>query len=239
MAPAADAGAPPPQRIPRPVDFQAGAPSPWAGLPPSRRTGLTLARVRAAFADPVALDGAAAGGRERQAAVLVALFEEEGEARVVLTRRAATLRSHTGEVSFPGGQAEPGEALVDAARRESWEEVALPPESVEVIGALGSLRTVSSSALITPFVGLLPERPALTANPVEVERAFDVALADLLVDGVHHSEVWRRGEIEIELQFFDLATDIVWGATARVLTELLILLNGVSAAAPWLGEVRP
>jgi 8-oxo-dGTP pyrophosphatase MutT (NUDIX family) len=219
---------PPPQRIPRPDNAQPGLPSPWATLPVAQRVGWSLERVRAAFADESSLDGAVVGDGERQAAVLVALFEEDGETRVVLTRRASTLRSHTGEVSFPGGQAEPGEVLVDAALREAWEEIALAPSSVEVIAALGSLRTISSSALITPFVGLLAGRPKLTASPLEVERLFDVSLAELLVDGVHHSEIWRREDFEIELQFFDLPGDIVWGATARVLTELLSRLTGVA-----------
>jgi 8-oxo-dGTP pyrophosphatase MutT (NUDIX family) len=197
-------------------------------LPASERVGWSLERVRATFSDRASLDGAVAGEGERQAAVLVALFEEDGETRVVLTRRASTLRSHTGEVSFPGGQADPGEGLVEAALREAWEEIALPPSSVEVIAALGTLRTISSSALITPFVGVLARRPTLSASPVEVARLFDVSLAELLVDGVHHSEIWQRDDFEIELQFFDLPGDIVWGATARVLTELLSRLTGVA-----------
>jgi 8-oxo-dGTP pyrophosphatase MutT (NUDIX family) len=210
----------PPQRIPRPPGARPGPPAPWAALPPSALAGLSMARVRAALrADPLA--GTVVGRGERQAAVLVALFEENGEARVVLTRRASTLRSHTSEVSFPGGQADPGESLADAAQREAWEEVGLDPADVELIASLGSLTTVSSGALITPFVGILPGRPSLSANPREVDRVFDVALADLLVGGVHHSEIWQRGDIEMELQFYDVPGDIIWGATARVLTELL------------------
>jgi 8-oxo-dGTP pyrophosphatase MutT (NUDIX family) len=219
-----------PQRIPRPADVLPGPPSPWAALAPARRVGLSLARVRATFAvgdglkDGLRSMGAVVHG-QRQAAVLVPLFEEGGEARVILTRRAATLRSHTSEVSFPGGHVEPGdETLVATALREAWEEVALDSSTVEVIGSLGSLTTVSSSALITPFVGLLPARPTLQASPDEVEKVLDVALAELLVDGVHHSELWLRGGIDIELQFYELPGDIVWGATARVLTELLIRL---------------
>lgn len=160
-------------------------------------------------------------GQEPRAAVLVALFEERGETRVVLTRRASTLRSHRGEVSFPGGRADPGEALVDAALREACEEVALDPAAVEIIGALGQLRTVSSQALITPFVGVLAQRPALQANPEEVERVFDVALAELLADGLHRTEMWGLPPAELEIQFFDLPGDTVWGATARILVDLL------------------
>jgi 8-oxo-dGTP pyrophosphatase MutT (NUDIX family) len=111
--------------------------------------------------------------------------------------------------------------LVAAALREAHEEINLDPASVTVIGALGSLTTVSSAALITPWVGILDRRPSLVANPAEVERVFDVALADLMADGVHHSERWARAGVDIELQFFELPGDIVWGATGRVLMELL------------------
>ena len=217
----------PPQRIPRPPGARPGPPAPWAALPPSALAGLSMARVRAALrADPLA--GTVVGRGERQAAVLVALFEEEGEARVVLTRRASTLRSHTSEVSFPGGQADPGESLADAAQREAWEEVGLDPADVELIASLGSLTTVSSGALITPFVGILPGRPSLSANPREVDRVFDVALADLLADGVHRSERWGIAGEERELHFFDLPTDIVWGATGRLLWELLVRVTGTA-----------
>jgi 8-oxo-dGTP pyrophosphatase MutT (NUDIX family) len=182
--------------------------------------------VRAALASsPPPAESLVVGHEERQAAVLVALFEEAGETRVVLTRRSSSLRSHRSEVSFPGGQADAGETLVDAALREAWEEVALGPSTVEIIAALGSLTTVSSGALITPFVGILPGRPVLSANPFEVELVFDVALVDLLVEGVHHAELWERGEIEIELQFFEVPSDIIWGATARILVELLALVT--------------
>jgi 8-oxo-dGTP pyrophosphatase MutT (NUDIX family) len=180
---------------------------------------LSLDRVRATLT--TSLEVTRTLGEESESSVLVALFEEEGETRVVLTRRAATLRLHRSEVSFPGGRVNRGEGLVAAALREAHEEIALDPASVTVIGSLGFFTTVSSAALITPWVGLLAGRPALVANPAEVERVFDVALADLMVEGVHHSERWVRAGFDIELQFFDLSGDVVWGATGRVLVELL------------------
>jgi 8-oxo-dGTP pyrophosphatase MutT (NUDIX family) len=197
-------------------------------LDAAARTRLSLPRVRAALTSPVDVDRAA--GDHREAAVLIPLFEELGETRVILTRRAPTLRSHRHEVSFPGGVADPGEPLVAAALREAWEEVGLDPARVEIVGSLGALTTVSSGALITPFVGVLVDRPPLHPNPAEVEHAFDVALADLLADGVHRAERWSRAGEEFEVQFFDLPADIVWGATARILTELLRRVLGLSVA---------
>ncbi|HZN14182.1 MAG TPA: CoA pyrophosphatase [Acidimicrobiales bacterium] len=160
-----------------------------------------------------------------QAAVLAALFEEDGEARVILTRRAAHLRSHTGEVSFPGGRLDEGEDALAAALRESAEEVGLEPSSVDIIGELSPLATVGSRSAITPFVGVLAARPDLVANPAEVELAFDVSLAELMNDGVFREERWRWAGIEDRpMYFFDLPDDTIWGATARMLYELLELV---------------
>jgi 8-oxo-dGTP pyrophosphatase MutT (NUDIX family) len=185
---------------------------------------LALDRVRDALAGTI--DESVAGQERREAAVLVPLFEEDGETRVVLTRRASTLRSHRSEVAFPGGRAEPGEPLRAAALREAFEEVALEPGLVEIIASLGSLTTVSSGARVTPFVGVLSERPHLRASATEVERVFDISLAELLVYGVHRIEHWGVGPSAREIHFFDLPGDIVWGATARILTELLTRIVG-------------
>jgi 8-oxo-dGTP pyrophosphatase MutT (NUDIX family) len=179
--------------------------------------------VRAALEGPVDRDRQAAPEPGlRHSAVLAPLFEESGETRVVLTRRASTWSSHQSEVSFPGGRVDPGETLVAAALREAWEEVALDPALVEVIGELTPLSTYTSKAYVSPFVGVLASRPRLRANPTEVEVVFDVALADLLVDGVHRSEEWGFGGADRELHFFHLPGDIVWGATGRLLYELLV-----------------
>jgi 8-oxo-dGTP pyrophosphatase MutT (NUDIX family) len=169
----------------------------------------------------------------RRSAVLVPLFEENGETRVILTRRASTMRFHGSEVSFPGGKVELGESAAAAAVREAFEEVALDPGLVEVLGTLGPLSTLSSRARICPVVATLGRRPFLQASPSEVELVFDVALAELLVDGVHRSEHWGGALSGVEVHFYDLPADIVWGATARILTDLLGRVTGVSE--PWAG----
>jgi 8-oxo-dGTP pyrophosphatase MutT (NUDIX family) len=164
------------------------------------------------------------------------LFEEGGESRVVLTVRSDLLRSHQGEVAFPGGRLERGEGVVAAALREAAEEVALDSSLVTVIGELTAMPTVSSNTVMTPVVAALERRPALTANPSEVERIFDVALCELVADGVFHEEWWsvpgRLGPSglpvgEFPVWFFDVAGETVWGATARTLMELVCLVLGV------------
>jgi 8-oxo-dGTP pyrophosphatase MutT (NUDIX family) len=163
----------------------------------------------------------------RPAAVLCALFDEAGQAHTVLTRRSSRLKSHTGEVSFPGGRLEPGEQPLDAALRESREEIGLDPESVTVIGRLGTLNTVANPAPILPFVASLPGRPELRPNPAEVDRAFAVPLVELMQPGVFREELWSfPDDIERSIYFFELVGDTVWGATARMLGELLDLIAG-------------
>jgi 8-oxo-dGTP pyrophosphatase MutT (NUDIX family) len=230
------------QVIPRPAQAYAGAPAPWATLDAARRRRLGLARVRAAVeehhrglegAERVTFDGFPDPGAP--SAVLVALYELDGETRVVLTRRAAHLRTHTGEVSFPGGRLDPGEAPEAGALREAAEEIGLDPAAVEPVGRLTSLATFSSGSTITPVVGVLPAAPRLVANPHEVEHVFDVSLAELAADGVFREERWIvpgrplpvaeiGGDGSFPVWFFELPEDTVWGATARVLVELLRLV---------------
>ncbi len=146
---------------------------------------------------------------------------------MILTRRSSKLRSHTGEVSFPGGRMERGESALGAARREAHEEVGLDPATVTPVGRLSTLTTSISPAPITPVVATLPGRPRLVANPDEVDRVFTVALAALADPEVHHSELWEWTDgVERCIDFFDLEGDTVWGATARMLSELLDWVAG-------------
>lgn len=170
------------------------------------------------------------GANTRPSAVLVPVFDDEdGEAHIVLTRRGSWMRSHTHQVAFPGGRVEEGERPEQAALREAWEEVRLEPASVRVVGQLTSLSTMSANAAITPFVGVIEGgRPALEANPEEVERVFDVSFSELLHPDVFREEVWGFGDIERSVYFFEVDLDTVWGATARMLFELLTLVTAVA-----------
>jgi len=161
----------------------------------------------------------------RVAAVLVPLFEEDGEARVILTRRAATLASHRSEIAFPGGVVGLDESEVDAALREADEEVGLIPGAVSVIGRLDRQVTPTTGFILTPFVGLLNGRPALQPVPGEVEEAFDVPLSLLLDPDVYREERWDQPLPDRAVHFFELDRDTVWGVTARILYRLLGLVT--------------
>jgi 8-oxo-dGTP pyrophosphatase MutT (NUDIX family) len=174
-------------------------------------------------------------GQARPGAVLVALFEEDGETRVVLTRRSAELRNHRGQVSFPGGRIDDGEDAATAALREAHEEIGLDPAEVHVVGWLHPLFTLNLTSFILPVVGVLAGRPSPAPNPAEVARVFDVALADLVSDGVYHEETWdpyeewsTAGPQAHQIWFFGVADERVWGATARVLHELALLALGIA-----------
>jgi len=168
------------------------------------------------------------GGSGAPSAVLVALLEEDGVVRVILTRRSAHLRTHTGEVSFPGGRLDAGETPEDAALREAFEEIGLDSAIVDVVGRLSPLSTFSSRATITPVVATLGSRPTLLASRAEVELVFEVSLFDLTADDVFHEELWELGpDLARPMWFFELRDDTIWGATARMLVELLRLVLGV------------
>jgi 8-oxo-dGTP pyrophosphatase MutT (NUDIX family) len=166
------------------------------------------------------------------AGVLAPLFEEEGEVRVVLTRRSVDLRTHQGQVSFPGGRLETGEEPAAAALREASEEVGLDPSLVTTVGWLHPVLTMVSGSFILPVLGTLAARPRLVPNPGEVERIFDVALAELADPEIFHEERWRiPGRVitgsednSFPVWFFEVAGEMIWGATARMLHELLSIV---------------
>lgn len=175
------------------------------------------------------------GPARRPAAVLCVLFDatdhRDGtlgpQCHVVLTRRSSRLRSHTHQVSFPGGRLDLGESPPEAALREAREEVGIDPHSVEIIGRLTSLRTMANPSAIIPFVGVVADRPRLRPNPAEVERAYGVPLVELFDPEVYHQELWTYPDgTERPMHFFELIGDTVWGATARMLAELLGLVAG-------------
>ena len=216
------------QKIPRPPTIRLGPPAPWAGLP-AEAVRLPLAEVRRrclAFPPPLRPP---AVSDVQAAAVLVPLFEADGETRVVLTRRPDTMPSHRGDVAFPGGKVHPeiDRTRRDAALREAEEEIGLSRRAVEVVAELDTISTVTSRFLVAPFVGILAEPPELRPDPREVERVFDVALSDLMAEGVHRVEQWGTGVLTREVHIFELDDETVWGLTARILAGFLTLLTGV------------
>ena len=159
------------------------------------------------------------------AATLLAAFEEAGDVRLILIRRAQALPTHPGEIALPGGRVNPGEGMVEAALREAHEEVGLPPDSVQVVAWLDPVVGRTSGSVALPVVGLLGQRPQLVPDPAEVAAVFDVGVSELLADGVYREERWDVPVPDRAVHFFELPEATVWGMTARVLHQFLGLLT--------------
>lgn len=220
------------QFIPRPQGAVVGDTAPWAELPASARRPITLDRIAGALESRLAPPEEEPANRPH-AAVLVPIFERDGEAMIVLIRRSFMLASNPGDLAFPGGRLEPGERAVDAAVREAEEEVALKPDEMRVLGRLGDVNRPRARGSVVPYVALLPAEPRLHPDPIEVDGIFKVSLADLVEDGRFWEEEWLIPEQGSRvLSFFAhptvLGEDVIWGMTAMILRELLseVLLVG-------------
>lgn len=158
------------------------------------------------------------------AGVLVPVIDV-GEPTLVLTRRSPHLTRHPGEISFPGGLADAVDGSLEAtALRELEEELGVPADAVEVLGALPPVHTVVSGVLITPFVGWLRARPAYRPDAVEIAEVLEFALADLIaaerpIDLTRGARVHRGWA-------YPMGDDVVWGATGQVLHSLLEAVAG-------------
>jgi 8-oxo-dGTP pyrophosphatase MutT (NUDIX family) len=163
----------------------------------------------------------------KEAAVLVPIQQKDDSAHLVLTQRTETLNSHRGQVAFPGGKIETRDAGAEAAAlRESHEEIGLAPADVRVLGQLDQV-TAASDYLVTPFVGVLPYPYEFRLNPHETAALFSVPLDALIAEGCFKAEPRRfppdrRDPI---YHFYYEGWDI-WGATARIILQLLELAYG-------------
>lgn len=157
------------------------------------------------------------------AAVLVLFLDTPGGLSLVFTRRPDDLSSHPGEISFPGGRVDPGEEPLDAALREAREELGLSPEEVEVLGPMPEALTMSSRYVISPWVAVT-ENSAFAPNPDEIEEVI-VASLDDLGKNAREQRFIQGGGIYTN-PAYDLGPNTIWGATARILSELLNVLKG-------------
>ena len=156
---------------------------------------------------------------DTKAAVLVPLYLDHGDMHAVLTRRHSDMRRHAGEISFPGGRPEHGEHDLSAtALREAEEEIGLPAAAVEIVGALEPTPTMVTGYAIYPFVGLIEPGRTWTASAQEVAEVIELPLAALRA-GYGRRRMVRRG-IAFRTDSYVVGDHLVWGATARILTNL-------------------
>jgi 8-oxo-dGTP pyrophosphatase MutT (NUDIX family) len=147
-------------------------------------------------------------------------METEHGLSVVLTRRADHLKNHRGEVSFPGGRVEESESLVEAALREAEEEIGLRKSLVRVIGQLDPHATFVSNSLIVPIVAIVDASAQFIANESEVSRILIVPLTELVQEASYDNEWWTTPRGELNIHFFYLDDETIWGATGRILRQM-------------------
>jgi len=186
-------------------------------------------RRRLAAYQPRSLDAP----RSVPAAVLLLLLHDQGTDRVLLTVRSHTVEHHKSEISFPGGAEHASDAdLAVTALRETWEEVGVEPEHVELIGRLDDMITVSNF-VVRPFVGVLKRSTRdYLPNPVEVAEILEVPVAHLLDAANLTWEDRQVGDRWLRSPAYHYEGYRIWGATARMLHQFLMLLQGEGPADP-------
>jgi len=185
----------------------------------SASSSLTEA-LRGVLLDPAEASVLPVHGRT-EAGVLVALYREHGDLHAIFTRRRHDLRSHPGEISFPGGRRDEGEAALSlTALREAEEEIGLAREDVELVGALEPVPTVATNFAVYPFVGLIEPGRTWTPSASEVDEVLELRLADLRAARTRRRLVHRG--IPFRTDVYDVGEQLViWGATARIVSDLL------------------
>ncbi len=156
--------------------------------------------------------------QDAQAAVLIAITQEE-DPKVLLTRRALSLNSHAGEVAFPGGKRDPTDTSnIAAALREAWEETALSPFDVKVVGDL-PMEKVRNGLTVKPIVGIIPTELNLIPQPTEIDRIFFASLQELMQIQPEPHKV-QYAEQSFYFPSFQIENEVIWGLTARILISL-------------------
>ena len=208
------------QVIPRPASVWVRPSNPFARLDhsPLKNTADLLGRLHR-FSSTLVQTPPPPGSRA--SAVLVPIFDGAHGPEVVLTRRSQAMSNHKGEVSLPGGRLDEGESFVEAAIREAFEEINLEPSQVQIIGEMSALSTYVSNSHIVPVLAYLQTTPEMNAVNAEVDRVFSVPLADLVRDDTYVEEHWGNPPNQYQIHFFHLDDETIWGATGKILHQLI------------------
>jgi 8-oxo-dGTP pyrophosphatase MutT (NUDIX family) len=160
----------------------------------------------------------------RPAAVTILAYPVAGAPYLVLTRRQEQLRSHGGQISFPGGSLEAGESPSAAALRELEEELGVPSTALEIAGQLSPIYIFNSNFVVTPVVVLSPETPKFTIQDAEVAELLQTPLATLLSPAARGMHLVQRAGATIEAPHLSCGRHQIWGATCMILAEFLSLI---------------
>ena len=161
------------------------------------------------------------------AAVLILLYPLGNNWYFYLTKRTKTVEHHKGQVSLPGGMLEKGESSQRAAIRETYEELGIKPQGINIIGALTPFYIPVSGFNVFPFVGWIAKCPKLEIQSKEVSKVFTPSVSSLM--SPQNKKIKRSTMLgqKIEIPFFDLKNEMVWGATSMILSEFKSILKGM------------
>jgi len=161
--------------------------------------------------------------------VLILLYEEEGKILFPLTKRPDYLGTHGGQISLPGGKAEPGESIFDTALREAEEEIGVSAKQIEILGTLSEFFVIPSNFMVTPVVGFLKGSPKFNPDPKEVVKILHGSLDELVLDdAVRTKEILAAKMFPMLAPHFEIEEEVVWGATAMILNEFRVVVRELS-----------
>jgi 8-oxo-dGTP pyrophosphatase MutT (NUDIX family) len=164
----------------------------------------------------------------RPGGVMILLYEQDARIHFPLIKRAEYVGAHSGQISLPGGKAEPGERPVDAALRECQEEIGIDSASISVLGQLSDFFVMPSNFMVTPVIGVLHERPVFKPDSYEVVRILEADIASIIHDGaMKQKEILAAGKYRMIAPHFEIDGEIVWGATAMMLNEFRLIVKEV------------
>ena len=161
-------------------------------------------------------------------AVLIPIFSKRGQYHLLFTKRTETVKNHKGQISFPGGAYEDEDGtLVNTALRECTEEISLRAEDTEILGELDDFFTIGSGYIISPFVAAIPWPYSFKLDPIEVEEIVEVPISALLnKDCLRQDSDTIDGQV-VTTYFYHYQGQVIWGATARILTQFLDIFTRV------------
>ena len=168
--------------------------------------------------------------QRRRAAVLIPIFSRAGEYHILFTKRTEMVMYHKGQVSFPGGSCDEADScLCDTALRESFEEIGLRPEDVEILGELDDIVTLTSNYIVSPFVGFIPYPYDFKVCSEEIEEVVEAPISTLLDRCNFREEPRFEDGVHYVSCFYDCGQHVIWGATARILRQFLDLVFGAES----------
>lgn len=163
----------------------------------------------------------------KQNAVLVLLSGNDINTKIILTLRSSKLKNHSNQISFPGGRIESNETKIQAALRETNEEIGLDKSAISIIGELSPLYVPPSDSIIYPIVGYIHKLPTnFMLNPEEVEEAFLTPITHLFNHSKKLVETWNFNGTDVDVPLWTIHSHTpLWGATAMILSELIVILE--------------